>query len=108
MDAFSLPGLLAEQAADGALWREFFRVPALSLGIYVLAAGTDDPQTPHAEDEIYYVAAGRGQLHVDGEDRAVGPGDILFVAAHAVHRFHSITEDLKLLVFFAPAETGGS
>jgi quercetin dioxygenase-like cupin family protein len=105
MDAFSLPALIAAQVQSGAQWHEFFRVPALSLGLYVLAAGEDDPQSPHTEDEIYYVAEGKAHLQVDGEDRAVGPGDVLFVAAHAVHRFHSITEDLKLLVFFAPAET---
>ena len=108
MDAFSLPALIADQARSGALWDEFFRVPALSLGLYVLAAGATDLQSPHAEDEIYYVAEGRGQLHVAGEDREVGAGDILFVAASDTHRFHSITEDLKLLVFFAPAESDAS
>ena len=38
------------------------------------------------------------------EDVAVGPGHLLTVPARVEHRFHSITEDLLLLTFFAPAE----
>jgi len=30
---------------------------------------------------------------------------VVFVAKHAAHRFHSIAEELTLLVFFAPAES---
>jgi len=37
-------------------------------------------------------------------EHAVEPGTLHFVTARAEHRFHSITEDLALLVFFAPAE----
>jgi mannose-6-phosphate isomerase-like protein (cupin superfamily) len=44
-------------------------------------------------------------VHVAGEDRPVQPGTFMFVAAGAEHRFHSITEELELLVVFAPAET---
>jgi quercetin dioxygenase-like cupin family protein len=47
-------------------------------------------------------------ITVGDEDRPVQPGNILFVAADVNHRFHSITEDLLLLVFFAPAEGHGS
>jgi quercetin dioxygenase-like cupin family protein len=34
----------------------------------------------------------------------VSEGSVVFVAAEVEHRFHSITEDLVVLVFFAPAE----
>jgi mannose-6-phosphate isomerase-like protein (cupin superfamily) len=43
-------------------------------------------------------------ITVGSEDRPVESGSIIFVAAKVNHRFHSITEDLLLLVFFAPAE----
>ncbi len=76
----------------------------MSVGVYTLAAGATDPQLPHAEDEVYYVASGRGQIQVAGEDRPVQAGSIIFVKAGEDHRFHSIAEDLTLLVFFAPAE----
>jgi GNAT superfamily N-acetyltransferase len=41
---------------------------------------------------------------VGGEPRAVTAGSIIYVPAGVAHHFHSIVEDLSLLVFFAPAE----
>ena len=38
--------------------------------------------------------------------RQVGPGDVLFVAAGEPHHFADVTEDLALLVFFAPPYSG--
>jgi len=84
---------------------EFLRVPALSAGVYVLRAGETDPQRPHREDEIYYVTSGRGVIRVATEDRPVQSGSIVYVPPGVEHRFHSITEDLRVLVVFAPAET---
>ena len=51
-----------------------------------------------------YVLSGKGMLQVDGKDQAVKAGSLLFVAKNANHRFHSITSELSLLVFFAPEE----
>ena len=104
MDAFELTTLLEERARSDRLYLEFLRVPSMSLGVYRLPAGGIDPQSPHTEDEVYYVVSGRALIRVDGEDRSVGPGSIVFVAAHVPHRFHAIEEDLTILVFFAPAE----
>ena len=84
---------------------EFLRVPALSAGLYVLPAGDTDPQRPHREDEIYYVTSGRGMIRVGTEDHPVEPGSVVYVPPRVAHRFHSITEDLRVLVVFAPAET---
>src|SRR5207247_1483653 len=83
---------------------ELLRAPALSLGLYRLPAGSRDEQQPHGEDEVYYTLSGRGRLQVGEAEHAVEPGTLHFVAARAEHRFHSITEDLALLVFSAPAE----
>ena len=106
--AFTLEALRAAHAAGGRPYHEFLRVPALSAGVYVLPAGGDDPQSPHREDEIYYVIAGRGRFTMgagpDADDIAVGPGDVLYVAREVGHRFHAIAEELTLLVLFAPAE----
>src|SRR5262245_14077686 len=55
MDAFELDDLIARRAAEGRLYLEFLSVPDLSAGIYELPAGGVDPQSPHAEDELYYV-----------------------------------------------------
>lgn len=105
MIAFEIDQVAAERRASGRPYREFLRVPALSAGLYVLPAGGTDPQQPHNEDEVYYIIRGRGQIFVAGESRAVGPGSLVYVAAHDEHRFHDIAEELEILVFFAPAET---
>ena len=99
-----LPRAVEEMRAEGERWREVFRVPDLSLGVYRLARGETDPQTPHAEDEIYYVLRGRGKIRIEDEDGDVAPGRVIFVKARARHRFHTVTEELALLVFFSPAE----
>ena len=92
----------AQQADKDSL--EFLRVPALSLSTYRLAAGGPDPQQPHTEDEVYYVVRGRARFRAGDEDCGVAPGAVLFVAAGVEHRFHSVPEDLELLVVFAPAK----
>jgi mannose-6-phosphate isomerase-like protein (cupin superfamily) len=104
MDAFDLPDLLRRQGAHGSPYLEFLRSDALSVGLYVLPAGGHDPQQPHGEDEVYYVAQGSATIHVGGEDRPVRPGSVVFVAAGVDHRFHSITQALAVVVFFAPPE----
>jgi mannose-6-phosphate isomerase-like protein (cupin superfamily) len=104
MDTFELTALLDERGRSSRLYLEFLRVPSLSLGVYRLPAGGVDPQSPHTEDEVYYVAGGKALIRVGDEDRAVGAGSIVYVAAHVPHRFHAIEEDLTVLVFFAPAE----
>jgi len=101
-------GELRRQAGDGQPYQEFLRVASMSAGVYRLPAGATDAQRPHAEDETYYVVRGRSKFVVDGSETPVGPGSILFVAAGADHRFFDITEDLEVLVFFAPAESGWS
>ena len=104
MDAVEVVTLLQEHARSNKRYLEFLRKSSLSLGIYRLPAGGVDPQNPHTEDEVYYVVDGRAQIRVGEENRSVGPGSIVFVAAPVDHRFHSIEEDLTVLVFFAPAE----
>jgi quercetin dioxygenase-like cupin family protein len=91
-------------APFGTHWVEQFRVPDLSVGTYSIPAGGTDDQDPHTEDEIYVVTAGRGSFDCDGKRVAVAPGSVIFVAAGEVHRFTGITDDLAVVVLFAPAE----
>ena len=104
MEAYELVHLIDQQNQSGQDYFEFLRVPALSAGLYMLAAGAVDTQEPHTEDEIYYVISGRGFIQVDQESRPVEAGSLVYVKAHVEHRFHTITEDLRVLVIFAPAE----
>ena len=99
--AFALDEEIEKQRRSGRPYNEFLRVPTLSCGIYKLPAGAKDLQGPHDEDEVYVVMEGRGRLRVEGEERRVGPGSILYVRATSEHSFFEIEEDMTLLVFFA-------
>jgi mannose-6-phosphate isomerase-like protein (cupin superfamily) len=77
----------------------------LSAGTYsVPADGGVDNQQPHTEDEIYVVTAGRAVLETPSGSAAVEPGSVIFIPALEPHKFTSVTEDLAVLVLFAPPE----
>ena len=99
--AFDLEEEIRKQRASGEPYREFLRVPALSCGFYSLSPGAKDLQSPHDEDEVYFVVRGRGRLRVGEEERVVGPGSILYVRSTSSHSFFEIEEEMDLLVFFA-------
>ncbi|HEY7702292.1 MAG TPA: cupin domain-containing protein [Candidatus Limnocylindrales bacterium] len=104
MDAWELDELETARLASGRLYHEFISVPDLSGGLYVLEAGATDPQSPHTEDELYVVMAGRANVSVGGEVRPITTGSVIFVPAGVDHRFRDIEERLVLLVMFGPAE----
>ena len=104
-EVFTTAEIDRQLAQAGKLYREFLRVSSMSAGLYVLPVGKSDPQKPHHEDELYYVVRGRARFASDGKDWEVSVGSVIFVAAEAEHRFHEITEELAVLVFFAPAES---
>jgi mannose-6-phosphate isomerase-like protein (cupin superfamily) len=102
---YTISELATVRRQQGKRYVEFLRVPAMSAGFYVLAGGEKDPQSPHKEDEMYYLVRGRARMQVGSEDQPVSAGSVIFVEAGTEHRFHDIAEDLEILVFFAPAET---
>lgn len=104
MQAFELAPLLEERKQANKIYLEFLKVPDLSMGVYILPTGGTDPQSPHTEDEVYYVVSGRAKILVADENRDVQAGSIVYVEKNVAHRFHSIEEELTVLVFFAPAE----
>jgi mannose-6-phosphate isomerase-like protein (cupin superfamily) len=104
-DFFSIADLQKRREHGGKPYFEFLRVPALSAGVYALPAEGKDSQTPHKEDELYYVVRGRARMRVASEEHDVSEGSIIFVAAGVRHCFHEIKEELVALVFFAPAES---
>lgn len=104
MQAFEFLELVRQQSRSGKPYFEFLHVPDLSVGVYQLLVGDTDIQSPHTEDEVYYVAEGRAEIKVGDENRQVQSGSVVYVPKNVVHRFHSIKEDLIVLVFFAPAE----
>src|SRR5512143_2618648 len=101
MQAYEFTQLISQRVDSNKLYLEFLKVPDLSMGLYVLPTGGVDPQSPHTEDEVYYVVSGRAQIKVADEDQAVQAGSIVYVAKNVEHRFHSIEAELTVLVFFA-------
>jgi len=103
LEAFDLDELdkLAEQAQP---YHEFLRRRGMSLGIYVLPAGSEDHQHPHAADEVYVVLRGRASLRVRDQNHEVRQGSVISVDHGEEHRFVDVTEDLHVLVVFAPPD----
>jgi mannose-6-phosphate isomerase-like protein (cupin superfamily) len=104
MQVYELSQLISQRTDSNKAYLEFLKVPDLSMGLYVLPAGGTDLQSPHTEDEVYYVVSGKAQIKVADKNRTVQAGSIVYVAKNVEHRFYSIEEELTVIVFFAPAE----
>ena len=103
MEILEQAGQWAEPGQTGVAYLDHLATRDLSVGTYLLRAGAVDDQTPHTEDEVYVVTAGRARFTGGQQTVDVAPGTVLFVPAHEEHRFHDITQDLALLVVFGPA-----
>jgi len=98
---FDLAEVKSKLKGEAVEYLEFLNVPALNCGVYFLAAGSTDMQAPHDEDEVYVVLSGRARMRLADQERAVGPGALLYVSATTEHSFFEIEEDMTLLVMFA-------
>ena len=77
--------------------------PGLEVGVYVLVAPEPDHQSAHADDELYVVLEGEGQLTIEGETVSLREGQAAFVPAGADHRFTGYQGLSVLVVFSRPA-----
>lgn len=91
-------------AGAAAHYAELHRSSDLSVGIYDIPVDGTDPQSPHTEDEVYVVLAGRARLVGPDASIPVGAGSVVFVAAGEEHRFVDVEEHLRVAVVFGPAE----
>ena len=104
MKAFRLDELETERAANDGAYLQFLRERNMSVGLYALNAGQADPQAPHGQDEVYLVMSGRASITVGMETTQVARGSVVYVPAGVAHKFHHITEDLRVMVVFSPPE----
>lgn len=97
-------------AGDGTLLRELFHPDKqavafrYSLAHAVLPAGKTS--LPHAlkTTEVYYILAGRGEMHIEDEVREIGPGDAVYIPPDARQFVRSLGPDpLTFLCFVDPA-----
>lgn len=97
---FELSDMLKKLDESGRPWTPVMQGQNVLTGVYRLKAGTEDKQSPHATDEVYYAVSGKAKFRVGEEVVEVKAGSILFVKAQASHQFFDIEEDLVLVVFF--------
>jgi mannose-6-phosphate isomerase-like protein (cupin superfamily) len=77
-----------------------------TMSVEIFAPKEQDFQTPHEQDELYIIVSGSGEFWLNGEMMLFGAGDVIFVPAHADHRFTTFTPDfVTWVVFYGP--TGG-
>ena len=96
-----LPGPPTARYPEGA---PFATVMAGStMSVEVFAPKGKDRQTPHTQDELYFVQAGTGDIVINGQRFDATAGDAFFVAAQVEHRFENFSEDfLTWVVFYGP------
>jgi mannose-6-phosphate isomerase-like protein (cupin superfamily) len=98
-----LGGLAEAHRGSSRQYREALRTTQLSSGLYRIRRGAEGDQRPRDEEGVFLVLEGRGRVRMGDEDFSVEPGFLFTVPARVEHRFHSVSEDLLLLVFFVPA-----
>jgi mannose-6-phosphate isomerase-like protein (cupin superfamily) len=85
-------------------WGEVMVRGSLIAGIY--KPHKVDEQTPHDQDEVYFVHNGTGEFINNGERVNLKPGDFLFVPAFAEHRFENFSDDFSVWVVFYGVKGG--
>jgi mannose-6-phosphate isomerase-like protein (cupin superfamily) len=93
-----IPGPVAAGWPDGEPFALAFAHGSMSVEFY--APVGSDPQTPHDQDELYFIHQGSGEFVIAGLRHAFGPGDCFFVAAAVEHRFTRFTEGFGTWVVF--------
>jgi mannose-6-phosphate isomerase-like protein (cupin superfamily) len=74
-----------------------------SMSVEVFAPQGADLQQPHAQDELYFVHSGTGQIIINGQHFDAAAGDAFFVAAGVEHRFENFSNDfVTWVVFYGP------
>jgi mannose-6-phosphate isomerase-like protein (cupin superfamily) len=93
-----LPLTLNERWKEGVWDVEPFKKGNVSL-VFFAPRGTDY-QTPHDEDELYFVVRGTGEIVIGAQRQGFEPGDVFFVEAGVPHRFENFTSDFATWAVF--------
>lgn len=99
-----LPLPATDKWKDGVWDVEACRHGSMSL-IYFAPEGIDY-QTPHDQDELYFVLEGSGIIEIAGEAHSFSPGAAIFVRAGQVHRFKGDLRGIKMWAVFYGQQGG--
>lgn len=74
-----------------------------TMRVEVFAPRSADLQQPHAQDELYFVQRGQGELVINGQCFSAAAGEAFFVAAGVQHQFENFSDDfVTWVVFYGP------
>ena len=102
---YDLTTYLEKIKNSGSYFSTFIDKSNLAAGVLLLEPGEEDSQTPHENDEVYFVISGDGFLKIKNKDFKVSENKLFFVAKDVEHFFHGNTKDLKVLYFFGGSES---
>jgi mannose-6-phosphate isomerase-like protein (cupin superfamily) len=93
-----LPGKVTEQWPIGERFITALSHGSMSVELY--APIDHDPQTPHPQDELYFIQSGQAELLIEGERHTCSAGMVFFVPAGAIHQFETFSADFTTWVVF--------
>lgn len=99
-----LPGAKTAVWPDGEPFVEALRHGSMSVEVF--APRGRDTQTPHSQDELYFVVSGTATFEHEGRRAPVAAGEVLFVAAADRHHFEEMSDDFVTWVVFWGPEGG--
>lgn len=74
-----------------------------TMRVEVFAPKGTDLQQPHAQDELYFIHSGTGQIVINFQRFDAAAGDAFFVAAGVSHWFENFSHDfVTWVVFYGP------
>ena len=93
-----LPGPVSTKWPQGERFKAALANGSMTVELYA-PRGTD-PQTPHPQDELYFIHSGTATFTLEGDSVECSAGEALFVPAGAEHRFSNFSDDFATWVVF--------
>ena len=93
-----IPGKASAEWPMGEPFVQAFSHGSMSVEVY--APKGIDIQTPHDQDELYFIHSGDGEFVIAGGRQKFEAGTVFFVAAHVEHRFENFSPDFSTWVVF--------
>ena len=101
-NTFDLDSILVELDKKGSseYFLDFLHNNSFEVGVLRLNPGQKDTQGRHSEDELYFVAEGKGYINISEKDHEIRKGSCIFVPSKTKHYFHGNKERLVVLYVF--------
>jgi mannose-6-phosphate isomerase-like protein (cupin superfamily) len=71
-----------------------------SMSVELYSPDGIDTQTPHEQDELYFIHSGHGEFVLAGERHNFEAGTTFFVPANVEHRFENFSSNFSTWVVF--------